>query len=436
MILRPSATLLSLLTRSALLALSSGMLSNEARAETYLVNPQGTGDFPNLETALAQVVDGDVIELADGEYVGFGSIFDFHGKAITVRSQSGSPRDCRISYSSYGFQDAGFTFQSGEGPGSLLQGVMITAGFSGTPGPRARGTCTGGVGVSVLNGSSPTLLNLLLEENPVGVLACDSSPQLQDCEFNSNGIGVLIVGKSAPFAVASSTFDRNTTGIACEGSLGTVTGCLVTRSGGYASTTPIGTGIAFRLGSSAEVDSCWIQGNNRGVMITESDPTLTNCLITGNGDASPAVFVGSNSNATVRRSTIASNYAYDNDAGGLIVLSSTVQVEQSIIWGNCSYGGGDIHAGSGSTITMTCSLADSNSVSGNVQWLGTNVFEDPYFTEPRNCYDYPTTEGNYCPSEFSPAWKVPGCGNLGAVIANCSVSVTSTSWGQIKALYR
>ena len=411
--------------------------SSDARAETYLVNPQGTGDFPNLETALEQVVDGDVIELADGTY-SRGEGFDFLGKAITVRSQNGNPENCKILYDSNGLSWSGFTFQSGEGSSSILQGLLLTAEFSGIPDPRARG-CFGGAGVSLQNGSTPTLSNLLLEENPVGVIACDSSPHLQDCSFNHNNIGLLIGGSSVPFAVASCTFDLNMTGINCQDAWGTITGCVVTRSGGYSSGVPVGWGILFQLGSTAEMDSCRIQGNNRGMMIVDSQPTLTNCLITGNGDAGPAVDVNNNSSVTIRRSTIASNSSYDNDAGGLKVLySSTVQVEQSIIWGNCAntptYA--DIFADPGSTVTMTCCLADSNATDGDVQWLGTNIFGDPYFTEFGNC-EYPSTGGNYCPAESSPAWSVPGCGNLGAVIENCTtVSVTPTSWGQIKALYR
>jgi hypothetical protein len=194
----------------------------------------------------------------------------------------------------------------------------------------------------------------------------------------------------------------------------------------------------FQQGSTAEMDSCQIQGNIKGVLIVDSQPTLTNCLITGNGDGGPAVDVHYNSTATIRRSTIASNYAYDNDAGGLKVLtSSTVHVEQSIIWGNCAYSATyeDIFADPGSMVTMTCCLADSNTTDGDIQWLGTNIFEDPYFTEFGNC-EYPSTGGSYCPAKSSPAWNVPGCGNLGAVIENCTVSIEPTSWGQIKALYR
>ncbi|HET9885973.1 MAG TPA: hypothetical protein VFR10_00575, partial [bacterium] len=75
-------------TQAAVAVLCIQAFFAPASAEVYLVNPQGTGDFPDLETALEKVVDGDIIELADGTYSRFTG-FDFLGKAITVRSQSG-----------------------------------------------------------------------------------------------------------------------------------------------------------------------------------------------------------------------------------------------------------------------------------------------------------------------------------------------------------
>ncbi|MCK4305958.1 MAG: hypothetical protein KAY24_17095 [Candidatus Eisenbacteria sp.] len=41
-------------------------------AETYLVNPEGTGDFPTIPAAIDAVVDGDVIDLTDGMFTGAG----------------------------------------------------------------------------------------------------------------------------------------------------------------------------------------------------------------------------------------------------------------------------------------------------------------------------------------------------------------------------
>jgi len=63
-----------------------------AQAETYLVLPDGSGDFPTIQAAVNAAVDGDVIELADGTFTGDGNLdLEFQGKTITVRSASGDP---------------------------------------------------------------------------------------------------------------------------------------------------------------------------------------------------------------------------------------------------------------------------------------------------------------------------------------------------------
>lgn len=68
-----------------------------SEAATYVVNPQGTGDFPTINAAIAAVVDGDIIELTDGTFTGTGNYeIDFLGKQITLRSQSGDPALCII----------------------------------------------------------------------------------------------------------------------------------------------------------------------------------------------------------------------------------------------------------------------------------------------------------------------------------------------------
>ncbi|MCK4305987.1 MAG: hypothetical protein KAY24_17240, partial [Candidatus Eisenbacteria sp.] len=78
--------------RSFVLAVCCGVLlgAEVAVAETYTVQPDGAGDYPTIQAAIDAVVDGDVIELTDGNFYGDGNRdLDYLGKAITVRSQSG-----------------------------------------------------------------------------------------------------------------------------------------------------------------------------------------------------------------------------------------------------------------------------------------------------------------------------------------------------------
>ncbi len=69
-----------------------------AEAEVWVVHPDGTGDVPTIQEAVNQLAySGDIIELTDGVYTGFGNR-DLHnmGKSFLIRSQSGNPADCVI----------------------------------------------------------------------------------------------------------------------------------------------------------------------------------------------------------------------------------------------------------------------------------------------------------------------------------------------------
>lgn len=108
-----------------------------AEAATYLIRPDGTGDFANIQLAISDpgVVDGDIIELADGIFMGAGNRdIEFDGKAITVRSQSGNAKDCiidcaaepgRVEYR------RGFYVRLGEGPGTRIEDLTIRNGTAG-----------------------------------------------------------------------------------------------------------------------------------------------------------------------------------------------------------------------------------------------------------------------------------------------------------------
>jgi predicted outer membrane repeat protein len=77
--------------------------SPPALTDVLIVLPDGTGDFPTIQAALAVVQDGDVVELGDGIFTGPGNAdffqwipFPWHGGTLTIRSGSGSPELCVI----------------------------------------------------------------------------------------------------------------------------------------------------------------------------------------------------------------------------------------------------------------------------------------------------------------------------------------------------
>lgn len=172
------------------LILLSGMVFTMAAAaagETYVVSPDGTGDFPTIQAAIDAVVDGDVIELTDGTFTGEGNRdIDFLGKRIVVRSRSGNPEACIINcQGSPAEPHRGFSFRHGEGPESVLAGVTIVNGYR-----------IGGGAISCVGNSCPTIRSTSVSDNAArdygGGFFCDnSSPLLVDCIVSSNSAGLL-----------------------------------------------------------------------------------------------------------------------------------------------------------------------------------------------------------------------------------------------------
>ncbi|MCK4303254.1 MAG: hypothetical protein KAY24_03355 [Candidatus Eisenbacteria sp.] len=91
-------------------------LVTTATATTYIVNPEGTGDFPTSQAAIDAVADGDIIELMNGTFIGDGNRdIDYLCKAITVRSQAGDPEACIIDCEGHWYEPhRAFSFHSDE----------------------------------------------------------------------------------------------------------------------------------------------------------------------------------------------------------------------------------------------------------------------------------------------------------------------------------
>src|SRR5690606_26326506 len=159
----------------------------DALADTFVVLPDGSGDFATIQAALDVAVDGDVIELGSGTFLGDGNRdLDYAGKAVTVRSQAGSPAACVLDCEgSEADPHRAVIFDSGEGPGSVLEAVTIRGGAS----PSGE---HGGAVVCIA--SSPTLRDLVFEENAAtgtgrgGAVACSegAAPTISDSRFERN----------------------------------------------------------------------------------------------------------------------------------------------------------------------------------------------------------------------------------------------------------
>jgi len=189
---------------------------NSSLGATWLVNPEGTGDFPTIQIAISQSSDGDVIELTDGVFTGIGNRdILFVGKQVTVRSQSGRPEDCILDCEgSLTERHGGFAFLAGEGPLSVIEGFTIRRAWS--PGNPE----TSGAAVRMESGSSPTIRNCVFSDcrSPHGrggaIYAADgSTPLIEDCSFYRNSSnydgGAIAFWISSPGIVRRCYFEEN-----------------------------------------------------------------------------------------------------------------------------------------------------------------------------------------------------------------------------------
>lgn len=190
--------------------------------------------------------------------------------------------------------------------------------------------------------------------------------------------------------------------------------------------------------------------NNRGaglVLAAGSSGTLEGATITGNaGSGEPGGVAVLQSLLTIGTTTIAGNLGrLDAAAGGLVLADATVEMDRTIVWGNCLDASGtatqEIFAGGASLLTCTCCALDEPGTGGDgtIEYDGEQVFSDPLFCAPRSCEDAPSEAGDYTLSASSPclAENSPCGERIGAAEQGCDnpTSILSTSWGRLKSRF-
>ena len=238
-------------------------------ASTYLVRPDGSGDFSTIQTAVSAAVDGDVIELADGVFSGPGNRnVGYEGKAITVRSESRDPSLCIIDCENPTGMSRAFLFVAGEGPLSVLEGVTIRNGA----GCDVSSMCWGGA-ILCMN-TAPTIIGCVFRNN-----AND------DIEGFSSGGAIFSASESGVGAtVIDCVFEdnRSNSGGALCGVFALVRGCTFLRNRAIGQS-----GGAAYFGAWARVENCTVWDNDSdsgsGFAIgRETKVEMSNCIVTFN----------------------------------------------------------------------------------------------------------------------------------------------------------
>jgi parallel beta-helix repeat protein len=288
------------------------------------------GDQPTIQAGINAAVDGDIVLVADGTYTGSGNYnIDFHGKAVTVRSENGYDA-CTIDCQQSG---RGFSFTSGEGLDSALEGFTIINGMAENG------------GAIYCEAASPAINGLAIigceaAEGGGGIYALDSSIRVDSCTIEEclarHGGGIMTEGDGAPEIVDSiirenaedwraGGIEEHTTGHSL------ISGCQISDN--------VGEGIM--CGGPITVTGNLVSGNSQsGIRVSGSDVTIEGNTIIGNssGGDGGGLYVSCNG-------LIANNYIYGNDArkgGGMYLFSSEILVTNNFVVANTASNGGGI----------------------------------------------------------------------------------------------
>jgi parallel beta-helix repeat protein len=368
---------------------------------TIYVDANGLADFSNIQSAIDDSNDGDVLIVNPGIYTGHGNRdIDYLGKAITVRSTDpNDPNivaativDCNASHEN---QHRGFVFQNAETASCVLAGLTIKNGYARMGGGILCEDSSPSISNCVLTHnqtsgwsdggaiycrwySNPTIHNCIVCNNSTngegGGISCwwYSSPSIDGCviKYNSadhDGGGGISSFKSTP-TITQCTVSDNTAryGAGIFGNHDqespTIAKCIITRN---ASDYNAGGGIQ---GCNGPITECIIAGNtavyagggglNRchgpitnciivNNMVTNGDGggiyrcagPITNCLISGNwaSDDAGGIDITACRN-TITNCTIVDNFARDKGGGIYGWFGTNVELSNSILWNNSGYG--------------------------------------------------------------------------------------------------
>jgi hypothetical protein len=453
-----------LLPTIALLALGP----SPSGASVYVVQPDGTGDFPTIQAAIDAASDGDVIELTDGTFRGDGNRdMDYQGKAITIRSQSESAEACVIDSEGYALHNhRAFEFHSGEGPASVLQSVTVSNGHIEYGGgircegssPRLIGCIfadnTGyehGGGLDCWPGSAPSVESCTFARDSSGyggggVRCYRSSASFSQCTFADNfsvwGGGGLDCSEGSPTLtdcsflgnVAVRMGDASGGGLSCWQSAASVTGCRFVGN----ECDGLGAGACFAGPPDATLTGCWFERNTCtgkggaiGVMASAT-LTLRDCTIWRNvAQRGGGGIFAANGGATFEGCTILANMA-TSGSGILAAFAGQIALDRTIV----AFGitGEAIRCEGTTTAALSCCDLYANdggdwvgSVSGQYGSNG-NISAHPLFCNA----DFTLHADSPCAPDGNPE-----CGLIGAQPVGCSSTpVERTSWGAVKALFR
>ena len=425
-------------------------------------------DQPTIQAGVDAASPGDTVQVSSGFYYEHDIVID---SDIVLMSEPGPPGSVNIDAQGLG---RGIRCTS-VGPNGVIIGFTVRNAVS-------HGAWPAGNGAGLyLDSSSPAIRGCIFRDNVAddfglggGALAINgSSPTFEDCQFISNHAeedgGGFVASLSSSAVFLRCEFRGNTAGDvgALKSEVHSTVELRECRFIENEATQSVA-GVRCGGGTSMTIVDCVFAGNdgeNVGALgiDADTDVTVENCLFVDNRSPRQAGAVRVVlSNAVFRNcvfirnlggspGTVAPGGAFLADRGDVQIANCTF-VGNSAGLGGCAYvrvgtnieiassilysteGTRAIDCEPGAQVTVTCSDFFGNKMGDGLDCVVTP--ESIFFEDPQFC-DFANDDVTL--SSTSPCLPANNaCGTLiGALGQGCgSVSVTETSWGRIKSLYR
>lgn len=290
---------------------------------THTLRPDGTGDFATIQDAVNAAAEGDVIVLEDGIYSGDGNRnVLIHGKAITIRSQSGLAGGVIIDCAADSLNPArAFTITAGAPGATMLEGLTIVRGWGSLAGIVAAGA------LLIQDDSSPLIRNCVFEDNHSGMnwdhaggavyVDGHCAPVFEGCEFRANSAffgGAVGINHYSSAGFVDCRFLDNIAGRggAIWGNSSTKTRCLLARNVAFEGGAVWGNGYnEERSVSCTYFGNAAAEGGSIYALANYGDPVLLIDTIISHGSEGAAIAVSGPVEVTLSCSNLYRNAGGD-----------------------------------------------------------------------------------------------------------------------------